>query len=81
MLRRGSDAVLPLVDKFECLAHDRTWIGGRAIREPADKLIEEVLGCDLKVERIAAILDQHIEQLCESRSKLTLRGGPTHMQT
>lgn len=36
---------------------------GRALRKPAHKLVEELLGADLEMERVAAVLDANIEEL------------------
>jgi hypothetical protein len=34
-----------------------------ALRETADKLVQELFGADLEVERVAAVLDTDIEEL------------------
>jgi len=36
----------------------------RTLGEAADKLIEELFGADLEVERVAAVLDADVEELC-----------------
>lgn len=35
-----------------------------ALREATDELIEELLGADLEVKRVAAVLDADVEELC-----------------
>jgi hypothetical protein len=37
---------------------------GRALGKAADEFIEELLGADLEVEGVAAVLDADVEELC-----------------
>jgi hypothetical protein len=38
-------------------------VHGRALGEAANELIEELLGADLEVEGVAAVLDADVEEL------------------
>lgn len=53
----------PLLDRFEDLALHAGRPDGGSLREPSDQLIEELLGADLQVEWIAAVLDADVEQV------------------
>lgn len=39
-------------------------VNRRTFRKAADKLVKEFFGTDLEVERVAAILDTYVEELC-----------------
>jgi hypothetical protein len=68
VLAVDTERVLPLVDELENPRHG-WWREGRgSLREPADELVEEVLGADLEVEGVAAVLDEDIEQLVIARA-------------
>lgn len=45
------------------------WPYGRALGEATDQLIEELLGADLKMKGVTAILHTNVEQLAESVSR------------
>lgn len=63
MLAVNAERVLPFVDELEDPCHGWRREGGGSLREPADELVEEVLGADLEVEGVAAVLDEDVEQL------------------
>ena len=58
-----AERVLPLVHELEDLGHGRGRERRRSFREPTHELVEEVLGADLEVERVPAVLDEDVEQL------------------
>jgi len=47
---------------------------GRALGEAADELVEKLLGADLKVERVGAVLDADVEELCIGERRLSWAG-------
>lgn len=65
MLAVNAKSVLPLVNELENLGHGRRRERRWALGEPSDELVEEVLGADLEVEGVAAILDEDVEELHE----------------
>jgi hypothetical protein len=53
----------PLLNRLEYLHLHARGAYGRPLGKPADELVEELLGADLQVERIAAVLDADVEQV------------------
>lgn len=62
-LARRADRALPLVHELENLLHRRRRVRRRPLGEPPHELVEELLGADLEVERVAAVLDEDVEEL------------------
>lgn len=60
---RLADGAPPLLDGLEDLCLDTRGTDGRALGEAADQLVEELLGADLQVEGVAAVLDADVEQV------------------
>ena len=52
----------PLLDGLEYLRLDSSVAEGGSLGKASDKLIEEFLGADLEVERVAAVLDTDVEE-------------------
>ena len=65
----------PFFYQLEDLVLNTRRVHRGALGESADKLVEEFLGADLKVERVAAVLDADIEELYNSEL-CEPRGGP-----
>lgn len=55
----------PFFNQLEDAILDARRVHGRALGEAADELVEELLGADLEVERVAAVLDADVEELCD----------------
>lgn len=53
----------PFLNRFENLGLHPCRPDGWSLGKPPDKLVEELLGADLQVERVAAVLDANIEQV------------------
>ena len=59
----------PLLNGFQDLGLNAGWSDRRSLGEPSDELIEELLGADLKMKGVTAILHANVEQLAESVSR------------
>lgn len=58
-----ADGAAPLLDGLENLHLHPAVAHWRALGEPADELVEELLCADLEVEGVAAVLDTDVEQV------------------
>ena len=52
---------------LERLAHGNSRESRRSLGELPDELVEELLGSDLELERVAAVLDQGVEELYRTK--------------
>jgi hypothetical protein len=55
----------PFFDQFEYAVLDARGMDWRSLWESPDELVEEFFGAYLEVERVAAVLDADIEELCD----------------
>lgn len=55
--------ILPFVYEFQYTIHRRGWKSRRSLWKPSYELVEEVFGCDLEMHRVAAVLDERVEEL------------------
>lgn len=53
----------PFFNQFEDAVLDARGVHGRTLGEAANELVEELLGADLEVEGVAAVLDADVEEL------------------
>lgn len=60
---RLADGTAPFFYGLEDLHLHPAVPDGRALREAADELVEELLGADLQLEGVAAVLDADVEQI------------------
>jgi hypothetical protein len=58
-----ADGEFPFVDKLKDPSHGRRRIYRRLLREPPHELVEKVFCSNLEVKRVAAVLDEDIEEL------------------
>ena len=61
--RRLTDCLAPFFNQLEDAVLDARGVHGRALGKAADELVEELLGADLEVEGVAAVLDADVEEL------------------
>lgn len=60
---RLADSAAPFFYSLQDLHLHPAVADGRALGKPPDKLVEELLGADLQVEGIAAVLDTDVQQV------------------
>lgn len=61
--RRLADGLPPFFDQLEDSILDARGMHRRALGETTNELVEELLGADLEVEWVAAVLDADVEEL------------------
>jgi hypothetical protein len=71
--RRLAYGLPPFFNQLEDAVLNARRMHRRAFGEAADELVEELLGADLEVERIAAVLDADVEELCNGERRLSWR--------
>lgn len=64
----------PLLDGLEYLRLDTGVAEGRALGEAPHELVEELLGGDLQVEGVAAVLDADVEQVEGEQADVGIAG-------
>jgi hypothetical protein len=70
----------PLFNQFEdSVLHSRS-VHRWPLRESPDQFVEEFLGTDLQVERVAAILDADVQELGNISHKSTEQRGGSHVE-
>lgn len=63
VLGRLADGGAPFFNQLEDTVLDARGSDGWALWETADQLVQELLGADLEMERVAAVLDADVQQL------------------
>lgn len=76
--RRLAYCLAPFFYQLENLVLDSRRMNWRAFGEAAHELIEELLGTDLEVEGVAAILDANVQELWEVSCALYKAGQRGH---
>lgn len=61
--RRLTDSLPPFLDRLQNAMLNSRGAQRRPLGKPSDQLIQKLLGADLKVERVSAILDTDVEEL------------------